>query len=284
MKQEGGTVDAIMRGFFFQRLTARIFTADPAGWLLKGGQALLVRYPSGARLSKDIDLQHLGGSTDEALQALLAAAAIDLDDHLKFVPQRMTRQGAGGDGVNQAFDVYIGPRRLLSIHVDLVTNKMVTAEPQPFQLQPRPNLPWPTNWPQVRLYPVVDHLADKICAMYEWRGTAPSSRYRDLADILLISQNESISATEAHHALHTEAAHRSALSTPTELRLPKTLEMPAPTWRAGYTKAAKDVAGLKGCNTWDEAYSAADAFVTPILGSAFGGTWHPEKAEWVRDS
>lgn len=281
MRQDGGTVQGVIRGFFFQRLTARVFTAEPAGWLLKGGQALLVRYPSFARLSKDIDLQRLHGTTEEALEALLAGAAVDLGDHLRFVPQRMKLQGTNGDGIDQAFDVYIGPRKVDSVHVDLVTGKNVTANPADFQLMPRPDLPWPTDWPQIRLYPVVDHLADKICAMYEWRGTAPSSRYRDLADILLISQKETIAAAEAHHALHSEAAHRSALAASTELRLPSEFQMPDPAWRAGYAKAAKDVIGLVGCTNWDDAAVAAHAFVTPLLGEVFSGTWYSDKAEWV---
>ncbi|MFJ9551856.1 nucleotidyl transferase AbiEii/AbiGii toxin family protein [Streptomyces erythrochromogenes] len=282
MKQDGGTVAAVMRGFFFQRLTARVFTAEPTGWLLKGGQALLVRYPSFARLSKDIDLQRLHGTTEEALDALLAGAAVDLGDHLRFVPRGMKLQGTDGDGINQAFDVYIGSRPVDTVHVDLVTGKNVTANPADFQLMPRPDLPWPTDWPQVRLYPVVDHLADKICAMYEWRGATPSSRFRDLADIVLISQNETIAAVEAHHALHTEAAHRTARATTAELRLPSAFQMPAPTWRAGYAKEAKNVAGLIGCRTWDEAAPVAHTFVTPLLGSGFAGTWHPDKAEWIR--
>ncbi|MGW6973767.1 nucleotidyl transferase AbiEii/AbiGii toxin family protein [Streptomyces sp. NPDC054952] len=283
MRQDGGTVQGVMRGFFFQRLTARVFTAEPGGWLLKGGQALLVRYPALARLSKDIDLQRLHGTTDEALDALLAGAAVDLGDHLRFVPQKMQLQGTDGDGIDQAFDVYIGTRKVDSIHVDLVTGKNVTANPADFQLMPRPDLPWPTDWPQVLLYPVVDHLADKICAMYEWRGPSPSSRFRDLADILLISQKETIDASEAHHALHSEAALRRTRATGTELRLPSAFEMPDKTWRAGYAKAAKDVIGLMGCGNWDEAAVAAGALVTPLLGQAFTGAWHPDKAEWVRE-
>ncbi|MER5871955.1 nucleotidyl transferase AbiEii/AbiGii toxin family protein [Streptomyces sp. NPDC002044] len=282
MAQDGGTVQAMMRGFFFQRLTARVFTAEPDGWLLKGGQALLVRYPSLARLSKDIDLQRLHGTTAEALDALLAGAAVDLGDHLRFVPQKMKAQGTDGDGIDQAFDIYIGSRKVDSIHVDLVTGKNVTADPADFPLMPRPDLPWPTNWPRVRLYPVVDHLADKICAMYEWRSMGPSSRYRDLADILLISQKETIDAAAAHHALHSEAAHRRARVTTAELRLPAAFQMPAPAWRTNYVKAARDVIGLVGCKSWDEAATAADALVTPLLGAAFSGTWHPDKEEWVR--
>lgn len=272
-----------MRGFYFQRLTARVFTADPDGWLLKGGQALLVRYPGGARLSKDIGLQRLTGTTKAALDALLTAAAVDLGDHMRFVPQAMRLQGTDGDGINQTFDVYIGLRKLDSIRVDLVTNKNVTASPTDFRLMPRPDVPWPTDWPQVRLYPVVDHLADKICAMYEWHlGVTASSRYRDLADILLMSQNETIAAADAHHALHTEAAYRTVRTTTTELRLPSEFEMPDRAWRTGYGKAAKEVAGLIGCATWEDAAPSAHAFITPLLGASFDGTWYPDKAEWVR--
>ena len=50
-------VSDLMRIFYFNRLAARVFTLDPDGWLIKGGQALLVRYRGAARLSGDIDLQ-----------------------------------------------------------------------------------------------------------------------------------------------------------------------------------------------------------------------------------
>ncbi|WP_331755815.1 nucleotidyl transferase AbiEii/AbiGii toxin family protein [Streptomyces sp. NBC_01643] len=269
----------MIRGFFFQRLTARVFSTDPDGWLLKGGQALLVRYPARARLSNDIDLQRLEGNPDEALTALFEAATTDLGDHLNFVPRQLKTHGNDAEGVNQAFDVLIGTRKVDTIHVDLVTKRNVTAPPQHVQLIPRPDLPWPTDWPKIRLYPLVDHLADKICAMYEWRTTSPSSRFRDLADILLISQNETIDAAEAHHALHTEAAIRRT-HTAIELRLPHQFEMPHESWPSGYAKAAKDVAGLHGRETWDTALPGAHAFVSPLLGPAFTGAWNPSSGEW----
>ncbi|MEV0493671.1 MULTISPECIES: nucleotidyl transferase AbiEii/AbiGii toxin family protein [Streptomyces] len=278
-KTQGGAASAVMRGFFFQRLTARVFTEDPDGWLLKGGQALLVRYPARARLSKDIDLQRLEGDPSEALAALLKAATTDLGDHLNFVPRQLKPHGNNAEGVNQPFDVLIGTRKVDTIHVDLVTKRNITATPQAVQLTPRPDLPWPTDWPKIRLYPLVDHLADKICAMYEWGTSSPSSRFRDLADILLISQNETIDAAEAHHALHTEAAIRRTHTT-IELRLPHQFEMPHESWPSGYAKAAKDVAGLNGCETWDTAFPGAHAFVSPLLGPSFTGAWNPSTGEW----
>ncbi|MFF8848007.1 nucleotidyl transferase AbiEii/AbiGii toxin family protein [Streptomyces sp. NPDC015127] len=80
------------------------------------------------------------------------------------------------------------------------------------------------GWPKIKLYPVVDHLADKICAMYEWRNANPSSRFRDLADILLISQNETIEAGDARQALHAEAAFRRTREGGVELLLPERFE------------------------------------------------------------
>jgi hypothetical protein len=38
--------------FYLDRLLARIFHANPDAWLLKGGQALLVRYPDARHVSR----------------------------------------------------------------------------------------------------------------------------------------------------------------------------------------------------------------------------------------
>jgi hypothetical protein len=43
-RETGRTVGDLVLEFYFQRLLARVFQND--GWMLKGGQALLVRFPS----------------------------------------------------------------------------------------------------------------------------------------------------------------------------------------------------------------------------------------------
>ncbi|MFE2718901.1 nucleotidyl transferase AbiEii/AbiGii toxin family protein [Streptomyces mirabilis] len=273
-------VGALRRSFFFQRLAARVFVADPSGWMIKGGQALLLRYSTDARLSKDIDIQRADSSAsiDEAVQALREAAALDLKDHLTFVPTRLEPHGDESGGARQSFDVQLGVRKSESIRVDLVVGRSPTAVPEVARLKPAVPMPWPVDWPEVRLYPVVDHTADKICAMYEWRGTVASSRFRDLADLLLISQRETVDAAQAQHALRTEAARRMAGGA--LLRLPRAFEMPHESWRAGYPRAAADVTGLDGCDTWDGAVAAADAFLTPLLGDDFTGRWDPAARRW----
>ncbi|MFG1876132.1 nucleotidyl transferase AbiEii/AbiGii toxin family protein, partial [Sphaerisporangium sp. NPDC049003] len=70
------TPGLVFRSFYFSRLAARVFRHDPSGWILKGGQALLLRYPAQARLSRDIDLQRpTAQSAQEALNALFDAVA-----------------------------------------------------------------------------------------------------------------------------------------------------------------------------------------------------------------
>ncbi|WP_329266638.1 nucleotidyl transferase AbiEii/AbiGii toxin family protein [Streptomyces sp. NBC_01451] len=274
-------VGALRRAFFFQRLAARVFVADPDGWMIKGGQALLLRYSTDARLSKDIDILRADSeaSIEEAVQALKAAAAVDLGDHLTFVPTGLTMHGDEEGGANQAFIVQLGPRKSESIRVDLVVGRTPTAIPQVRRIEPAVPMPWPDDWPEVRLYPVVDHLADKICAMYEWHGTIPSSRFRDLADLLLISQREVVDGVQARHALRTEAARRIARGK-VRLELPDSFKTPHPSWRTGYPRAARDVSGLKDCATWEAAETAAAEFLPPLLGSEPIGTWDPADRRW----
>lgn len=273
-----------MRAYYFQRLTARVFHADPTGWMLKGGHALLIRYATEARLSRDIDLQRAEATStiDEAVQALLAAAAVDLGDYLTFTPTRLQSHGDEIGGASQHFDVQIGTRRAGGIKVDLVVGRAATGAVQTRRLEPTLEMPWPTDWPNIQLYPVVDHIADKVCAMYERHNGHPSSRFRDLADILLISQRESVDMQDAKRALEFESGRRQSLQGSTELTLPSEFTMPDESWRAGYPQAAKDVSGLRGCRTWGEVESAAHAFLTPLLGDAFIGEWNPKDELWIR--
>lgn len=100
------------------------------------------------------------------------------------------------------------------------------------------------------LYPVVDHVADKVCAMYEKHGAdhaTASTRYRDLVDLLLIAQSERLDGRQLHLALRTEVARRVACGT--VLEFPATFTIPGPDWASGYRVAAAKVTGLAHCRT-----------------------------------
>lgn len=279
--QHGMSVSELMDIFYFNRLAARVFVSDPDGWLIKGGQALLVRYENAARLSRDIDLQCTSPerTAEEAAALLVAAAGQSLGgDFLRYVPGRFTEHREEGRGGAQYFKVFLGTAEVAHIKVDVVVGRILAGTPETRTLKPVVDLEWPVDWPQVCLYPVIDHVADKICAMYERHGQATSSRYRDLADLLLISQQERIDGVQAQRALHREADRRQTLHA--DFALPPEFRVPGVDWQANYPSAADLVLGLAGCRELVDAAAAADVFVTPLLNQSVSGHWNPKKAKW----
>jgi len=72
-----------------------------------------------------------------------------------------------------------------------------------------------------RAYPLVDHVADKACAIFERHGAAgtPSTRYRDLVDLVAIVLAASVEAEPQLSALRSEA-HRRGLQLPGHFAVP----------------------------------------------------------------
>jgi hypothetical protein len=71
----------------FDRLLARLVTAEPTAWVLKGGFALDLRLADRARTTKDVDLAWRAEEHD-LLDALLDTAGRDLDDYFVFSLER----------------------------------------------------------------------------------------------------------------------------------------------------------------------------------------------------
>jgi hypothetical protein len=279
-KMTGMSVSDLMKIFYFNRLAVRVFTKEPDGWLIKGGQALLVRYRGAARLSQDIDLQsaHPDRTADEARQLVIEAASLDLGDFLRYTPSKFENHSDEGRGGAQYFKVSCGTAHVADIKVDLVVGRTLSGTPETRPLKSAVDI----EWPDVRLYPVIDHVADKICAMYERHGDNAqfgSSRYRDLADLLLISQQEAVPGQAVTQALHGEAERRRQNGT--TLVLPTAFEAPGPDWHDGYPKQAALVVGLRGCGTYAEAAQAAAAFINPMLNQTAQGTWNPDDSVWA---
>jgi Nucleotidyl transferase AbiEii toxin, Type IV TA system len=281
-RRTGRSPGDLVTGFHFQRLLARIFL-DDGGWMLKGGQSLLMRYPGRARLSRDADLFFTDTDTiDEALEALDRALARDLDDFFRF-----ERSATETDGANAQvkINIWIGTSAKTALSVDLVVCRTPTGVPTAQPMRPEIPIDWPDTWPELQLYPLCDHIADKICAMYErhlrdGRDPVPSTRYRDLGDLLLISQSSEVIGAEVQAALRSEVPRRRALGR-IELTLPPQFEVPdRASWTAGYLKAAKEITGLQGCGTLELATAAAEVFISPLLSPDDPGVWDPAQGSW----
>lgn len=275
----------LIERYYHRRLLARVFHSDPDGWVLKGGQALLVRWPR-ARYSTDVDLLRVGedAGVDSAVEALLAAASIELDDHLRFDHHDTSRETAANRPSRKVrFKVMFGLRQLSTVSVDVVAAELhpvgqLTVEQlaAPFVIDAGP-------WPEIRMWPLEDHVADKIAAMYERHRDqlVPSTRFKDLVDLVLIAYNSTLDGATTHQALHAEVQRRNAAGT--HLVLPEEFTVPDASWTAGYrTEAAKTKELSAEHRTLEGVMPLADAFVTPLLqDQPPAGTWQLDLLRWV---
>ncbi len=89
---------------------------------------------------------------------------------------------------------YIGDAKFADFQIDAVVDSNMTGVPdhapglRPIDIEGLITADY-------RIYPVVDHLADKLVAMTStFTSDPPSTRYRDLVDIVLIAQTQTVEA------------------------------------------------------------------------------------------
>jgi hypothetical protein len=264
-----------LRFFAFSRFLARIFAEQPDDWALKGAGALLARIPV-ARASNDLDLV-ARASLELVGDRLRQAAAVDLDDGFTFTIAAGSRPITGNNrGLRFTTEGRIGPYLLATFRVDVVVDWTNTrpleavppATPIPAVAHPGP--PW-------RVYPIADHLADKVCATYEYVDAARSTRFHDLVDIALIACNLTVRAADLASALESESRRR-GIALP-QGYLPPDHSM----WERGFTRLQR-AAGPLGAKwpSYTDAMAVAQALLDPILtGERRDGIWDPAKRQWV---
>ncbi|SKF61398.1 Nucleotidyl transferase of uncharacterised function (DUF1814) [Mycobacteroides abscessus subsp. abscessus] len=196
----------------FDRFLSRVFSAgEDSEWLLKGGTSMLARIPT-ARATTDVDLAATVGTLDDATDALAEVASRDIGDHISF---QITSAANTGLGDNQPG---VDTRRLLftatahgsakpitKVPVDLVVSSAPVGQIQTITPANRLHLPRPLPVSPYRLYPMVDHIADKVCAtMMTYPGGRPSSRVKDLVDLALIARTQSVDLDQLRLAIATK--------------------------------------------------------------------------------
>ena len=278
-KTTGSEVSTLLRRFVYGRFLARVFHDPDAQWVLKGGTAVLARV-NDARTTKDVDLLHELQDIDAALELLRTAIATDLGDHFRFVITGHERSLGGTgqpqvDGYRVRVDAYCGTARKDSFSVDLVTGSLMTTNPEittDTALELRG-----LSSPPMRLYPVVDHIADKLCAtqaMYGAAGDRPSSRVRDLVDIVVFARSQDVDGTALIGAIRAEWVHRGLGGEPEFA--------PPANWDRLYPPVARKVRACEGLPTYAAAVGFVSAFLGPALdGSAAGLRWSSERAVWA---
>ena len=196
-------------GFYYHRLLCRIFSKPDTPFLLKGGQSMLARTAS-ARATRDIDLLAEEGNLESAIEELKVLAEVDLGDFLTFEfagtePIKVADDYRAGSRVS--FVPVLGRRRLHRISIDLVVDRIPCAGSELVTPADRLNIEGIPVF-DYRIYPLVNSIADKLCAILETHDSRPSSRVKDLVDLLIYVMTEDVDGSELSKWVHMESRVR----------------------------------------------------------------------------
>jgi hypothetical protein len=262
----------LQRQYAYDQLAERLYRLDD-GWVIKGATALLARKVS-VRHTIDIDVYRAGAIADVERQ-VRDAAALDIGDWMRFeVGPAVKITANGAQAARVKVRSFIGTKLWAPFQVDIVADGVVmTGTPDPVppltdvQITNRERATW-------QAYPLVDHVADKVCAILERHDDNPSTRFKDLIDLVAISGRVTVEADLQKQALAKEACRRN-------LHLPTTFDVPDRTlWERGYRSEARRTVGLEARNLV-AALRAVRPFLDPLLGGTASGSWDHETQAWA---
>lgn len=273
-KQSRWTMQQLQRQFAYDRLLERLYLVD-SNWIVKGATALLAR-DIGVRGSLDIDV-YREKAREVAEAELREAAARDIGDWFRFELGPSQNSTDGAKGTRIPIKAYVGATLWAPFHVDLVGSDLrMTGQPEEVPPLARVLMPDVEQHGYVA-YPLVDHVADKVAATFELYGEQkkPSTRYRDLVDLVAIAANAFVPAEELLGAVESEATRRG-------IKLPEAFDVPdRELWKKGYEAEARRSL-LTFALRLEEAIGLVGKFIDPILKGQASGTWDPDRNEWNR--
>jgi hypothetical protein len=264
------TLPQLQRQVAYDRLLERLYLVDD-GWIVKGATALLAR-DLGVRGSLDVDI-YREAAREVAEAELRHGAAADLGDWFRY------GLGAGSvignDGIRLPVNAVIGTTTWVSFHVDLVGSDLrMTGQPEEVPPLARGAIP-DVSQRGYRAYPLADHVADKVAATYERHGEtqAPSTRYRDLVDLVAIIKGAWVDSQAQTTALMSEFRRRGLVR-------PRCFDVPdRALWETGYAAEARRSL-LDTAPTLGEALAAVRPFIDPVLDESATGRWNPKERRW----
>lgn len=268
------TLMDLQRQYAYDQLIERLYRIDDK-WVVKGATALLARRIS-VRHTIDIDLYRTG-AINEVERLLREASTLDIGDWMHFEVGASVRiQASGAQGVRTRIRSFIGSKAWATFQADLVADGvLMSAEPDVVLPLTSVNIgnQMRTEW---KAYPLVDHIADKICAILERHGGVSSTRYKDLVDLVAIIQRSEVLARPQIIALSKEAERR-------DLALPREFGVPDhELWRIGYQAESRRTVGLSASRL-DEALALVSPFIDPLLVGTATGRWEPRALSWFSE-
>lgn len=262
----------LQRQIAYDRLLERLYLVDD-GWIVKGATALLAR-DLGVRETIDVDL-YRSTALEVAEAELRQAAQQDIGDWFRFEIGPRQTLTAGAVGVRLPVTAAVGVTVWCSFRVDLVGAEVhLTGQPERVPALARVAMPDLQQHGYV-VYPLVDHIADKVAAILQTYGAGhvPSTRYKDLVDLVAIVSEASVKAAQQYDALRSEANRRG-------IDLPAAFSVPdRELWEKGYAaEAGRSL--LDTALTLDDALAVVTPFLDPLLDGTAAGTWDPKTGRW----
>ena len=227
----------------FERLLARLLVVAPDRWILKGAVALHFRLGARFRTTKDMDL---GRWDDEraATDDLVAVEQVDLGDHFRFAVEKTAKldQLLEGAAVRYHVSSYLAGRRFEELTLDVGFGDPLTAAPE-WLRGPALLAFAEIEATEVPALPLEPHVAEKVHAYTRsYAGGRPSTRVKDLIDLVLIPSLFPFEASRLRSALRTTFGARGTHP------IPSTLPLPPADWRSGYRRLAAEVGlHMLGC-------------------------------------
>jgi predicted nucleotidyltransferase component of viral defense system len=246
----------VRRQAALERLLVRLTKVAPDRWVLKGGLALETRLGARARVSIDLDADHVHGA--EAARADLQRAAIeDVGDHFGFalVGSEELRDEGVSLAVRYKMESNLAGRPFEPLQVDVTI-----APPDPWDGERlwRPGLLAELGLDpfEVLLIPLERQIAEKLHAYTRTYRGGRTTRARDLVDLLLIRQHEHVDVRLLQEAVQ-RVFHRRATHA-----VPERLPAPPAALAVAYRREARGVATVAGL---EEAHHLLARWLDPVL-------------------
>jgi hypothetical protein len=255
-----------------ERLLARLLAIAPDDWVLKGGFALELRLGAGARATKDIDIDWILGE-EAAVELLLKAAALVLDDRFGFSVERsLLNDDLPGGGQRWAVTVTLAGREFERVAIDIGFAAAPVFDPETIASSHLLDFAGVKSV-GVPALAIEQHVAEKLHAYSRtYARGLPSSRVKDLIDIVLIAHTTALDADRLTRAIAAIFARRATHE------IPRTLPSPPPDWEGGWRRLAVDVPADD--DLW-KGHAAAAALLDPVLTSeVISGAWDPDDRTW----
>jgi predicted nucleotidyltransferase component of viral defense system len=270
-KATGVSLVRLRKTVVFERLLARLAVAAPGRWVLKGGLALDFRLKDRSRTTKDMDLVH-HDDEEAAVADLIEAASGDLGDFFAFSLEGRVRLGDDEAGaVRCRVRAELAGRPFENVVVDIGFSDPLGWAPE--RVRGSDLLAFAGIEPvEVPVISLEQQVAEKVHAYTRSYGGQPSSRARDLVDLVLIKKVATLDGERLRAALRGTFEGRS------QHAVPKAFPPPPAGWSVAYRKLAKEV----GLDTDLAAGHREAAFLLdPVLAGAVSRRWDAAEGRWV---